>query len=178
MKNLKKRCWNYFVMLKINKYLFHQDAKPSGVIIERMRSEDTEGVLSIVQTVPANPWSWRMLVEEMANPLSHCFVMREERNQKQTTVAGFICFRNIGEESELFNIAVHPFYRNKGIGKKLMEFYIDFSIKTGIHRFYLEVNPSNSQAIHLYQGFAFQSFGKRRNFYQGKLDALLMMRST
>jgi ribosomal-protein-alanine N-acetyltransferase len=102
-------------------------------------------------------------------------VTKIEVGSKQPII-GFICFRNIGEESELLNIAVDPHYRRLGVGRRLMEFYIDFSSKQGIRAFYLEVNSSNRSAIHLYQYFSYQSFGMRKKFYQSKFDALMMMK--
>jgi len=91
-------------------------------------------------------------------------------------VVGFICFRNIEDESELLNICVHPHYRQSGIGKKLMQFYTGFCIKKKIKAFYLEVNASNRSAVHLYQSFSYQQLGIRKKFYQGKSDAFLMAR--
>ena len=57
-----------------------------------------------------------------------------------------------------------------------MEFYIDFCKKKGVKNYYLEVHPLNMPAVRLYQSFAFQPAGKRKKFYQGKYDALLMER--
>jgi len=102
-------------------------------------------------------------------------VVRREDGCKQPVI-GFICFRNITEESELLNICVHPDYRQLGVGKRLMQFYVDFSSRRGIRTFYLEVNASNQSAIHLYQSFSYQSSGMKKNFYKGKFDALLMMK--
>jgi ribosomal-protein-alanine N-acetyltransferase len=89
---------------------------------------------------------------------------------------GFICFRIIEDESELLNICVHPQYRQLGVGKKLMQFYISLCSKIKIKTFYLEVDSSNQVAIHLYHLFAYQRVGIRKKFYRGKLDALLMMK--
>ena len=90
---------------------------------------------------------------------------------------GFICFRNVTEESELFKICVHSDYRRFGVGKRLMEFYVEFSRRRGIKTFHLEVHSSNQPAIHLYQLFSYQSSGMRKKFYQGKFDALLMTKT-
>ena len=89
---------------------------------------------------------------------------------------GFICFRNVEDESELLNICVHPQYRQLGIGKRLMQFYIGFSPRKKIRTFYLEVNSSNLPAINLYQSFSYQSLGIRKKFYQGRFDAILMVK--
>jgi ribosomal protein S18 acetylase RimI-like enzyme len=57
-----------------------------------------------------------------------------------------------------------------------MEFYIELSSRRGSRAFYLEVNSSNQSAIRLYRSFSYQPFGARKKFYQGKLDALLMVK--
>jgi len=145
------------------------------LIIEKMEAQDLDEVLEIECSSSLSPWSKKMFVEEMENPLAHCFVIRM-RERPGHSVIGFICFRTIGDESELLNICVHPQYRQTGIGRSLMEFYLGFCRKKRIKRFYLEVNASNESAVHLYQLFSYQSSGVRKKFYQGKFDALLMAR--
>jgi ribosomal-protein-alanine N-acetyltransferase len=80
----------------------------------------------------------------------------------------------VAEESELLNICVASDYRQSGAGKRLMEFYVDFSRRRGVKTFHLEVHSSNHSAIRLYRLFSYESSGMRKNFYQGKFDALLM----
>jgi len=134
-----------------------------------------EDVLSIENSSSQSPWSRKMFLEELGNPSAHCFTIRNKENL-QDQVTGFICFRNVRDESELYNIGVHPNFRRLGIGKKLMEFYFDFCEKRRIKAFFLEVNALNASAIHLYQLFDYQPVGMRKRFYQGRFDALLMVR--
>ena len=140
-----------------------------------MGIQDLDEVISIESCNPLPLWSKSMFVEEMGNPFSYCFVLRIKGRSKQRVI-GFICFRNVAEESELLNICVHSDYRQSGAGKKLMEFYVEFGRRRGIKTFHLEVHSSNQPAIHLYQLFSYQSSGMRKKFYQGKFDALLMTR--
>jgi len=143
--------------------------------IRKMIPTDLEEVFSIETSDSLAPWSKKMFLDEMQHPFSYCFVVRGKDRFKHPVV-GFICFRNVTEESELLKICVHPDYRQLGIGKKLMQFYIDFGRERGVRNFYLEVNSSNQPAIHLYQSFSYNPSGTRKKFYQGKFDALLMMR--
>jgi ribosomal-protein-alanine N-acetyltransferase len=145
------------------------------VTIQKMDVKDLDEVLAIEASASPAPWSKNMFSEEIRNCSSCCFVISIEIESKQPVI-GFICFRNMAEESELLNIAVHPRYRRLGVGRKLMQFYIDFSTPRGIKAFYLEVNCSNQSAIRLYQCFSYQSFGVRKEFYQRQFDALLMMK--
>jgi len=138
-----------------------------------MDIQDLDEVISLESSNPGTRWSMNMFAEEMKNPSGHCFVMKMEDRPKQRVV-GFICFRNVEEESDLFNICVHSDYRRFGVGKRLMGFYVEFGRLRGIKTFYLEVLSSNQPAIRLYQLFSYKSFGMRKKFYQGKFDALLM----
>jgi ribosomal-protein-alanine N-acetyltransferase len=141
--------------------------------IRKMEIEDLDEVFNIEFSSSLHPWSKHMFTEEIKNPFSYCFIIQMPEVPKYR-VMGFICFRNLGEESELLNICAHPQYRRMGIAKKLMKFYIDFCKKRSIKTFHLEVNASNQPAVHLYQFFSYQLSGMRKRFYQGKFDALLM----
>jgi ribosomal-protein-alanine N-acetyltransferase len=142
---------------------------------EKMESNDLPEVLFMEAASSLNPWSKAMFIEEMQNPFAHCFITKRKEASKHL-VMGFICFRMVGDESELFKICVHPQYRQLGIGKNMMQFYIDFCYKAEIKDYYLEVNASNQAAIHLYQMFSYQPVGTRKKFYQSKFDALLMVK--
>jgi len=138
-----------------------------------MDIQDLDEVVSLESSNPNTLWSKNMFIEEMRNPFAYCFAMKIEDRCKQRVI-GFVCFRNVAEESELLNICVHSDYRQSGLGKKLMGFYVEFGRQRGIKAFYLEVPSSNQVAIHLYRFFSYEPSGLRRKFYQGKFDALLM----
>jgi ribosomal-protein-alanine N-acetyltransferase len=146
------------------------------VTIQKMAIPDLDEVISIESCNPLPVWSKNMFLQEMENPFSYCFVLKIEDRSKQRVI-GFVCFRNVAEESDLLNICVHSDYRQLGVGRELMQFYVEFSRRRGIKTFHLEVRSSNHSAIHLYQMFSYQSSGMRKRFYQGKVDALLMTRN-
>ncbi len=150
-----------------------QKVEREKVTIQEMGIQDLDEVVSLETTNVDTSWSKNMFVGEMENPIASCFVMKNE-DPHQPRVLGYICFRNVAEESELFKICVHPDYRGRGIGKRLMEFYVEFSRRRGTKTFHLEVHKSNQPAIRLYQLFSYECSGARRNFYQGNFDALLM----
>ncbi len=170
-------------ILQMNHLSNHQANQKTGTnsvesektMIQKMDMEDLDEVLFIETSSTLAPWSRNMFIEEMRNTFAYCFVVRKEDGSKQPVI-GFICFRNIGAESELLKICVHPDHRQRGIGKQLMKFYTDFSRARGIKTFYLEVYSSNHPAVHLYQLFSYHPSGMRKNFYNGKFDALLMTR--
>ena len=143
------------------------------VTIQKMDIQDLDEVIAIESSFSGAPWSKDMFVEEMRNPFAYCFVMKAEDLSRQRVI-GFICFRNVAEESDLLNICVHPDYRHLGVGSRLMEFYVEFGRRRGIKTFHLEVHSLNYPAIRLYRMFSYEALGTRKKFYQGKFDALLM----
>jgi ribosomal-protein-alanine N-acetyltransferase len=138
---------------------------------------DLDEVQHIEALSSPNPWSKNMFIEEIRNPLAYCFII-QTKEMLNHPIIGFICSRNIGDESELLNICVHPQYRQLGVAKRLMQFYTAFCGKRKIKTFYLEVNPSNEPAVHLYDLFFYRPSGRRKKFYQEKFDALLMVKKT
>jgi [ribosomal protein S18]-alanine N-acetyltransferase len=151
------------------------DETLQGFAIQPMEVADLPEVASIAASSPLTTWTQRMFAEEMKNAFSHCFVAETHR-ASTCQVVGFICFRAIGQESELLNLCIHPQYRRQSAGRRLMQFYIDFSKKREIKRFYLDVDSSNEPALHLYRSFCYVPSGTRKNFYGGKTDALSMAR--
>ena len=88
-------------------------------------------------------------------------------------VTGYAAFGQYGEEAELYNIAVAPDQRGKGIaGKLLCE---GFSRLTGAIKVYLEVRESNAQAISLYEKFGFKKDGMRKNYYSCPTENAILM---
>ncbi len=154
-----------------------QDAHdmPGEWQIRKMVAQDLSQVFPIETSDPVAPWSMKMFLGEMEHPSAHCFVIMRNDGLNDSVV-GYVCFRNVAEESELLKICVHPGYRQLGFAKKLMQFYLEFSYRMGVRTFHLEVNASNHPAINLYQSFSYRPSGTRKKFYQENLDALLMMR--
>lgn len=147
----------------------------NNLTVHKMNALDLNEVLPIEHLSSLSPWSKDMFYEEMLNPLSHCYIIRI-KNVCHQPLIGYLCFRNVNDESDLLNICVHPEYRNLGIGKYLLQYYIDDGIKNGIKTFYLDVNVSNESALHLYRSFSYIPCGLRKAFYQGIHDALLMIK--
>lgn len=143
--------------------------------IQGMEECDLDEVLSVEAASRQTSWSRQSFVGEMENPLSFCFVLKQRKGSRDQTL-GFICFRVIGEESELVNLAIHPLHRQRGLGKELMRFYIDFCSERKVRSFFLETGASNEPAIRLYRSFGYCIEGVRPKFYQGKEDAFLMVR--
>jgi [ribosomal protein S18]-alanine N-acetyltransferase len=89
-------------------------------------------------------------------------------------VAGYGIVSTGAGEAHILNVCVHPELRCRGIGTLLLEDLLQCAAAATVDMAYLEVRPSNTAAIRLYQAFKFEHIGTRRGYYQapdGREDA-------
>ena len=96
------------------------------------------------------------------------------------TPAGFSLFRTIGCDAELLLLGVSPQHRRNGIGRMLLDDFIDQAREHGSSRIHLEVRDGNP-AVAMYRRAGFSCVGRRRKYYRGRsggeFDALTFSRS-
>lgn len=74
------------------------------------------------------------------------------------------------ERNLVVSIAVHPEYRNKGYGKKLM----NYVLKLMKGEVFLQVRKSNKIAISFYQKIGFKKIKEIERYYMNGENAILM----
>ena len=82
-------------------------------------------------------------------------------------VAGFALSRAIAGEAELLLLAVRRQAQARGIGRMLLERFIEIAEKKGARRLHLEVRDGN-HALRLYAKAGFSEVGRRKNYYTGR----------
>ncbi len=88
-------------------------------------------------------------------------------------VAGFLAGRETGGiEYEIFNLAVAPGTRRKGVGKALIGALVA-GFKGTI---YLEVRESNFAALAFYKALGFQQLSCRDSYYADPPEAAIVMK--
>ena len=81
----------------------------------------------------------------------------------------------LDDEAQITNVAVTPEYRGQKVGAGLMENLIKKKKKRGATRITLEVRPSNTAALALYEKFGFKDYGRRPHYYlDNGEDAVIM----
>lgn len=88
-------------------------------------------------------------------------------------VIGYLEYSFIYDRMEIDNLFVEEIHRKKGIGKKLMSFFIAIAIDNHVINVTLEVRKSNKIARNLYKNFGFREVALRK-FYYGDEDGILM----
>jgi [ribosomal protein S18]-alanine N-acetyltransferase len=80
-------------------------------------------------------------------------------------------------EAHILNVCVRPEFRCRGVGRQLLRYLLERSRALGMAEAFLEVRPSNTTAIRLYQSLGFEQVGVRRGYYQatnGREDAAVL----
>lgn len=136
-----------------------------------MQLEDIPEVVNIEQLSFTTPWSrWAYTAELTENDRARYLVARVGER-----VVGYIGVWLVADEGHITNIAVHPLYRNRGIGRMLLSAMIDLVRSSRGRRLTLEVRVSNVVAQHLYESVGFVGVGVRPGYYQdNNEDALIM----
>ena len=102
----------------------------------------------------------------------YCKFIVAELDGQIVACAGIEFFYN---GAEIQSLAVAPKCRGQGIGRRLLMMLLDAVQSRGLSTIILEVRPSNTAAIKLYENFGFQVVDRLENFYLDE-DALVMLR--
>ncbi|MEW6447133.1 MAG: ribosomal protein S18-alanine N-acetyltransferase [Bacillota bacterium] len=141
------------------------------VKIDSMGQEHLDQVVAIENVSFPVPWKRdTFLFEILLNELADYIVAL-----KNGQVVGYGGMWLILDEAHVTNIAVHPVFRGRGVGKRILQELIRRAAGRGVKHMTLEVRPSNHVACRLYKEFGFVEKGVRRRYYQdNNEDAIIM----
>jgi ribosomal-protein-alanine N-acetyltransferase len=111
-----------------------------------------------------HPWTADAIGALLAIPGTFAFVLPD----------GFILARVAAEEAEILTLAVRPAARRKGLGRALVRAAAQAAAKDGAQSLFLEVATTNRAACALYQKQGFAPAGRRKAYYPGGQDALVL----
>ncbi len=125
-----------------------------------MTDHDLDAVMRIENRSFPTPWSKNLFREEMASP-----ICRNRIALRGGNLLGYICFALVYDEVHLRNLAVDPRWRRRRVGTVLIDDMFSISLESGCRFALLEVRPSNSGAVELYERFGFGVAGLRKGYY-------------
>ena len=145
-----------------------------NIKIVPMTADHLEELEKLERICFSRPWSRKMLAEELDN---ECAAFLVAENAMTGKVVGYAGLLVVADEGYITNVAVFPEYRRQGIAAQIIQVFINFAMGNRLAFLTLEVRPSNTAAIALYQGFGFEEVGRRKNYYDlPKEDALILTR--
>jgi len=147
------------------------DMSDENIVISRMTVDDLDDVMVLERLSFTIPWSREAFIEEITKNMFAIYI-----SAKVGKVAvGYAGMWKVCDEGHITNVAVHPEFRRKGIGAKLIEELISLARKENIVRMTLEVRKGNIPAKELYSKYGFKVEGLRKGYYTDNgEDAVIM----
>lgn len=137
--------------------------------IHKMTIQDLNQISNILNTEFDDFWNENLLKSEIENPNSKC-IMAKNKDE----IVGFACIWKAVDDIHITNIVVKKIYRKQGIGSLLLKELLEISYKENVNSVTLEVKDSNLPAQNLYAKYGFKVLGRRKKYYNGVEDAIIM----
>jgi ribosomal-protein-alanine N-acetyltransferase len=142
--------------------------------IRPMTMDDIDVVMAIESSVYEYPWTKRIMADCLRVGY-HC------RIGEIDGVPASYCIMSTGAgEAHILNLCVANEYQRRGMGYLLLTNILDEAKAMNIENIFLEVRPSNSAAIALYDRLGFNQIGHRKDYYPtrtGREDAMILAKN-
>jgi len=138
-----------------------------------MQAKDVAEVLTIENAMYEYPWTEGILKDCLR--VGYCCWLLMEDDE----IAAYSILSAAAGESHLLNLCVRKESHRRGYGRKLMEHMLSLAKRHDAEVCLLEVRPSNTAAIELYEKMDFVEVGLRPNYYpasNGHEDAIILAR--
>ncbi len=139
-----------------------------------MQVDDLPAIHAIELASFAAPWPPHAYQTELeSNRMAHYLVARVG-----DTIAAYGGMWLMVDEAHITTFAVHPAWRQQGIGQRLLLAFLDLALDRGGREATLEVRLSNLPARKLYEKYGFRPVGLRPRYYSDDGEDALIMTTT
>jgi len=142
--------------------------------IRPMMAQDLERVMRIELAMYPFPWT-RRIFEDCLRVGYRCHVGEVEGN-----LAGYGVMSTGASEAHVLNLCVAGEFQRRGLAREMLSLLLDEADKLEVRDVFLEVRPSNTAAITLYEQMGFNQVGLRKGYYpaqEGREDAIIFASS-
>ena len=143
----------------------------ASVSIRQMRHEDLAHVSDIERRSYEFPWSHGVFRDCLLAGYQ-CVVL-----ERDGELAGYGILSVAAGEAHILNLCIEPAYRSRGYGERLLDEILFRARTLSVREIFLEVRPSNANAIALYKKKGFHQVANRPAYYQsheGREDAAVL----
>jgi [ribosomal protein S18]-alanine N-acetyltransferase len=142
-------------------------------LIREMQAADLSQVAALEASSYAFPWS-ETIFRDCLRAGYYCCIVEQEG-----ACVGYAVLSAGGGEAHVLNLCVAGPWRQRGLGSRLLQRVTEYATGAGAQEIFLEVRPSNTDAIRLYRARGFAQIGVRKGYYQaadGREDAVVLRR--
>lgn len=146
------------------------EEKEKTLNIAKMTISDLDSIKDILSSDFDDFWNYNILKEELESETSNYIVAKNGLNQ----IVGFGGYKILVDNADIMNIVTKKSCRKNGVGTLILQNIIDLIKSQNINHIILEVNENNIPAINLYKKFDFITIAKRKKYYNGTDNAIIM----
>ena len=132
---------------------------------------DVGELLSIEESQFPEPWTKRILLDELDNADTRRYTVAVEKKR----ILGYLGVMFVLDELHINTIGTLPHEEGRGIARSLLDDAWADAETRGLTRATLEVAVSNQRAIDLYYHYGFQPVGVRKNYYEATNEDALVL---
>ena len=152
--------------------LFHEPSSTPQIKVERLSS-----MCSNQPYAPSKQQIEDFFRHHSSTSNKLCVTVSHKGTVNQEHIQGAVFWNIVLNQAELEYLVVHPEARGRGIGRQLMNLSQAALDNCGVTECVLEVAPSNTAAVRLYQSLGYSTIGKRAGYYSNGEDAHVMRTS-
>lgn len=146
-------------------------SEANQITLRRMAAEDLPAVHELEQQLfPEDAWPLAGFESELAQSDTRTYWVYEDAGR----VVGYAGLCVVLPIADVQTIAMHPDYQGHGLGRKLLALLIKTAGEKNALDVMLEVRFDNPGAIGLYESMGFTTIHRRKGYYKGGVDALIM----
>ena len=145
--------------------------KQATIVFRPMSEMDLEQVMPIEEDVYEFPWSIGIF-QDCLNVGYCCWILEQDDK-----VSGYGIMSVLSGEAHILNLCIKSDLQNNGLGKEMIKYLIELAKVHHADVMFLEVRPSNKQALKIYDKSGFDEVGSRKDYYPAKFgreDALIL----
>jgi ribosomal-protein-alanine N-acetyltransferase len=142
-----------------------------------MRRTDLAQVAQVEARIFPFPWTFGNFADSLAAGYDGWVF---ETRSAPTELLGYAIVMWLPDEVHLLNLSVDSRFQSMGLGGAMLDWLMQDGALRGARSMLLEVRPSNTTALRLYERKGFHRVGLRRRYYPAhegqREDAIVMLR--
>ena len=142
--------------------------------IRPITETDVDLIFEIESLCFSSPMTKENIRSILLGKMGIAFVCFDTENEDRLVgYGGMFC---VADEAQILNIATHPSFRGKGIGRLVTSTLVQYAVSRGTSYITLEVRESHHVAIGLYKSLGFYEVGRIKKYYKMPLEDGLIMK--
>ncbi len=134
--------------------------------------EDAEDIYDIERFTFSTPWHIDSIEADLKDPSRRLYYVMEDDDYE---IVGYAGSWLVADEGHITNVAVLEKFRGNGYGYELVQTLIRELFQRNMVSIFLEVRPSNTSAIAMYEKIGFSVIGQRKDYYHKPTEDAYIM---